>query len=97
MFPEMGQRACRPDSLLRLLHSIEPTPAEATARRRTGRITLPRRQSYGSSHRAGHRAHTYVSWVGMITWRISLIPHLVDATALGQGHIQVIMPMHFAR
>jgi len=33
----------------------------------------------------------------MITAPISLIPYLVDATAFGQGYIQVTMPMHVAR
>ena len=33
----------------------------------------------------------------MIPEPISLAPYLVGATALGQGYIQVIMPMHVAR
>ena len=35
--------------------------------------------------------------IGMITVPFSLIPYLVGATALGQGYMQVIMPMHVAR
>jgi hypothetical protein len=35
--------------------------------------------------------------IGMITEPISLAPYLLGATALGQGYIQVIMPMHVAR
>jgi hypothetical protein len=35
--------------------------------------------------------------VGMITVLISVTPYLVGAAALGQGYIQVIMPMHVAR
>jgi hypothetical protein len=33
----------------------------------------------------------------MITVPFSLVPYLVDATALGQGYIQVIVPKHIAR
>jgi hypothetical protein len=33
----------------------------------------------------------------MTTEPIALALHLVGATALGQGYIQVIMPMHVAR
>jgi hypothetical protein len=33
----------------------------------------------------------------MITEPISLAPYLVGATALGQGYIQVLMPMHVSQ
>jgi hypothetical protein len=35
--------------------------------------------------------------IGMITVPFSLTPYLVGATVLGQGYIQVIMPLHVAR
>jgi hypothetical protein len=43
------------------------------------------------------RSSSIGTLIGMITEPFSLSLYLVGATALGQGYIQVIMPMHVAR